>query len=146
MIASSNPKIRYQKGYKYQLKRSEWFHVGIPGNHSRIESENIHDPWIRLRKDGVLEIRAGYAWDGASGPTFDTKSTFRASLVHDALYQLMRAGKLSQNDRDEADKALFLLLVQDGCWEWRAKLWLATVRKFAGYAAKRQNEPILEAP
>lgn len=141
-----NPKIRYQEGYKYQLKRSEWFQVGIEGNHSRIESEDIHNPWVRLRKDGVLEIREGYAWDGASGPTVDTKSTFRASLVHDALYQLMRAGMLTQDDRDKADKDLFKLLVQDGCWEWRAKTWLWTVRKFAGYAAARQPEPILEAP
>ena len=147
MIASNSPRIKYRPGYKYQLDEFRWFQTKIKGDHSRIEDpDNRRSPWIRLTLDGVLEIRAGYAWDGPSGPTIDTKSTMRASLVHDALYQLMRAGMLTQDARDDADKLLFDLLIQDGCWEWRANLWLWTVRKFAGYAAKRQDERVLEAP
>ena len=146
MIATSG-KLRYKPGLKYQTETFFWVQTPLSGDHSRIEDpDDLHRPWVRLRKDGVLEIRNGYAWDGPSGPTIDTKSTLRASLVHDALYQLMRAGKLTQDARDAADKLLFSLLIQDGCWEWRAKLWLWTVRKFAGYAAKRRAEVVLEAP
>lgn len=146
MIATSG-KLKYQAGYKYQTRSFFWIQTPLSGNHSRIEDpDNLRSPWVRLTLDGMLEIRAGYAWDGPSGPTIDTKSTMRASLVHDALYQLMRAGMLAQDARDEADKLLFDLLIQDGCWEWRASLWLWTLRRFAGYAAKRQNEPVLEAP
>ena len=145
-MLQTSGKLRYKPGLKYQVEAYFWVETPLSGDHSRIESEDIHDPWVRLCKNGLLEIRAGYAWDGPSGPTIDTKSTMRASLVHDALYQLMRAGKLTQDARDAADKLLFDLLIQDRCWEWRAKLWLWTVRKFAGYAAARRAEVVLEAP
>ena len=146
-MPATSGKIRYKPGLKYQLQNFFWVQTSLSGNHSRIEDpDNIHSPWVRLTFDGVLEIKAGYAWDGASGPTFDTKSTMRASLVHDALYQLMRAGKLSQEDRKAADELLYALMIQDGAWSWRAKLWLATLRKFAGYAAKRRAEDEEEAP
>lgn len=146
MIATSG-KIRYGSGFKYQLKNFFWVQTKIAGNHSRIEDlDNLRSPWVRVTLDGVLEIKAGYAWDGASGPTFDTRSTMRASLVHDALYQLMRAGKLSQAERDEADKLLYDLMIQDGAFAWRAKLWLWTLRRFAGYAAEQRPENIQEAP
>lgn len=147
MAIVTSGKIRYKPGLKYQTQNFFWVQTPLSGKHSRIEDpDNIRSPWVRLTLDGVLEIKAGYAWDGASGPTFDTKSTMRASLVHDALYQLMRAGKLSQEDRAAADRLLYDLMIQDGAFKWRAKLWLATLRRFAGYAAKQRAEDEEEAP
>ena len=44
---------------------------------------------------------------GASGPTLDTDDTMELdSLVHDALYQLMREGCLPQSARKAADKLM----------------------------------------
>ena len=52
----------------------------------------------RLNTKGHLIIKRSYAWDGPSGPTIDTKNFMRGSLVHDALYQLMRHEHLSSDE------------------------------------------------
>lgn len=134
--------IRYKdaKNYKYQLLANWSVQTKIEGNAARIEN------FIELRQDGLLIIQAGYCWDGASGPTIDTKSSMRASLAHDALYQLERAGHLGQEWRAAADDLLYRLCVQDGMWKWRAKMWLLGVRHFAGYAAKVKAEQVYVAP
>lgn len=84
----------------------------------------------------TLYIQKGYAWDGASGPTWDTESSQRASLVHDALYQLIRVGILSMNDRISADKELERIAVEDGMWKWRAKMWRVGLKWFGASAAE----------
>lgn len=144
---TGNP-IKYTAGdYKYTLEEDWWVQTPITNSAGRIADPDAPDhPWIALGQDGVLKIKEGYAWDGASGPTIDTKSSMRASLAHDALYQLERAGHLGQDWRPVADQLLHDLCVADGMWPWRASLWLFAVRKFAGYAAKRQEVVVLEAP
>ena len=124
--------IKYRKGYKYQLAESCSVDVGILG------SEPIRTEFITLRL-GILKIAAGYAWDGPSGPTVDSKSSMRASLVHDALYQLIRQKRLSASDRKEADDIFYKICLADGMWKWRAYLWHRELRKFAKSAASPKN-------
>ncbi len=135
-------KIKYKdaSAYKYQLLERWSVQTPIINAAARIEG------FIDLSQDGLLTIHEGYAWDGASGPTWDTKNSMRASLAHDALYQLQRAGKLGQEWRAVEDQLLHDLCVQDGMWSWRAKAWLWGVRTFAAYAAKRRNEQVFVAP
>ena len=57
--------------------------------------------WVSIQPDGRLVIQKGYAWDGPSGPTIDTENFMRGSLVHDALYQLFREGKLDPEKQRE---------------------------------------------
>ena len=126
-------KIRYRSGYKYQLL--DGFAIktdiccGVP----------IDSRYIILNPNGNLVVRSGYAWDGPSGPAVDTKSFMRASLVHDALYQLMRMGLLSVAWRKQADKLLYSICVTDGMWRWRAGLAYRAVRRFAKGAAMPSN-------
>lgn len=135
-------KIKYRDAsrLKYQLLEDWSVPTTIEGAAANIAG------FITLRQDGLLTIHAGYAWDGASGPTLDTKSSMRASLAHDALYQLERAGHLGQEWREAADEVLYRLCMQDGMWGWRARMWLWAVRTFAAGAAKRQEERAYEAP
>lgn len=126
--------------FKYQLVQHWSVQTPIKDAAARI------DGFVELTQDGVLKIATGYAWDGASGPTIDTKSSMRASLAHDALYQLERAGKLGQEWRVACDQVLHDICVADGMWPWRASLWLWGVRKFAAYAAARRNEVVSVAP
>ena len=125
--------IKYRKGYKYQLAEQYQVGVGI------FLKRAIVTDFIELGTNGVITIKAGYAWDGPSGPTVDTKSFMRGSLVHDALYQLMRMGLLPQAYREPADKLLRQHCREDGMYGWRVWYVFKSVRKFAAAAAKTKN-------
>lgn len=120
--------IKYHRGYKYQLSRDAWFKTDIRWH-------DVSTKYTRLYADGWLHIKTGYAWDGASGPTIDTKSSMGGSLVHDALYQLIRLELIPRNSRLTADKKLKKRCITDGMWKWRAATWYRFLRRYAAHAA-----------
>lgn len=133
--------MKYRAGFKYQLAASEFFETAL-----RPPVPAVSDYAILL-PDGLLSIKKGYAWDGPSGPTVDTKNSMRGSLAHDALYQLMREGKLPLSMREAADDEFGRILKEDGMSWLRRWFWVREVKKFAGGAAHPKNrKPILEAP
>lgn len=92
-------------------------------------------------------IKSGYAWDGPSGPTLDTKNFMRGSLVHDALSRLMRAGHIPESHREHADRLLQKICIEDGMSALRAWLIYKGVRFSGQSSAMRGNDrPILLAP
>jgi len=131
--------IFYKSGYKYQLCRNYTINTGIKDLVFDIKS-----PYIDLSKHGMLTIRAGYAWDGATC-AIDTKNFMRGSLVHDALYQLIDEKYLDQKYRLSADKLLFRILRADGMGWFRSKLVYFGVRIF-GEKFMAQPNPVLIAP
>jgi hypothetical protein len=134
-------RIKYKSGYKYQLHADYAVKVSIK------PPKNIPHHFLNLSKDGVLLIRKGYAWDGASGITIDTPNSMRASLVHDALYQLMRMKLLSQNRRLTADKEFKRILLKDGMSGWRAGIWYKAVRRWGDSSASPKNrKKVFTAP
>jgi len=115
--------IHYKKGYKYQLAQDYRIRTEIT------LGAPISFDYLYLSMSGWLRIRAGYAWDGASGPTFDTKNSMRGSLVHDALYQLIRNGLLpGKGCQQAADDLLFEICREDGMSWLRAILWWKAVQ------------------
>lgn len=108
-------------------------HVEYVGIHD-IE---YNDDFVSLTKDGMLMVKKGFLW-GASGPTIDTKSSRRASLIHDALYHLsdmdVFKGKESRKMREISDNLLYKICLEDGMYKWRAKMWLETLEIFGGFA------------
>lgn len=139
--------VRYTTGYKYRLDKTWEYWTGMTGCAAMIEDNCGGMPWVCLQQDGVLRIREGYCWDGASGPTWDkpASAAIPASLAHDALYQLMRARKLGLDQRENADNVLYNLAVAGGMWRWRALLWRRAVRKFGLGSARPQATEVLEA-
>lgn len=133
--------IKYREGYKYQLAETYVVQTQVkPGDHVD------YDEFITLSPDGVLTIKEGYAWDGPSGPTYDSKDFMRGSLVHDALYQLMREGLLDSAWRDTADLTLRQLCIEDGMSRIRAWWVFRGVQTFGEQYAKAAADNILEAP
>lgn len=132
--------IAYRAGYKYQLDGQYLIATAIfPG-------VVIDHDFISLGTNGFLSIRAGYAWDGPSGPTIDTKNFMRGSLVHDALYQLMRARLLDCGWRETADNELRRICREDGM-TWLRAWWVFRAVRLAGEnSAEWQEEQILTAP
>lgn len=131
--------IKYTEGYKYVLH--EDYSVKTELQHDTF----IYTPFVRLDSDGTLYIRKGYAWDGPSGPTADSPDSMRGSLIHDALYQLLREGKLPAEFREGADKELLRACLADGMVPLRAHIWFGAVRQF-GESVMKYSYPILLAP
>lgn len=82
--------ITYTKTRRIKYRLNEPYIVNIAA-FLRPEHE-IRRSYGVLTVDGDLSIRRGYSWDGPSGPTIDTGTFMRGSLVHDFLYQLLREG------------------------------------------------------
>lgn len=133
-----SPQIHYKSGYKYQLHKTYQLQVRI-----RPEAD-IKTRYLSLSVEGKLKIRYGYCWDGPSGPTWDTKNSMRGSLVHDALYQLMRMGFLDHKWKKAIDLLFEELLLEDGMWAWRARIWYRGVQKLAESATLPENMKTVE--
>lgn len=133
--------IKYIAGMKYQL--AETYFIVTP-----VTGYNITDDFFVLNQSGSLLIRKGFPWDGASGPTFDTKSSMRASLVHDVFCILMRDGRISYEKwQDTVNDFFEKMCKEDGMWGWRAGLWHAGVEfGDAGNPKQGRDRPILTAP
>ena len=71
--------MKYRKGYKYQLYEDYEIITTI------IPYGSVSNDYVAIDCTGLLTVFKGYAWDGPSGPTFDTKTFMRGSLVHDAI-------------------------------------------------------------
>lgn len=133
--------IAYREGYKYQL--AETYRGTVP----ICPPAPIRTEWLSLTPTGLLVIRRGYAWDGPSGPTWDTKTGMRGSLIHDALYQLLRQELLPPQFRAVADRVFYDTLREDGMWWARARYWWRGVRLGGGPSADPDNvRRIIYAP
>jgi hypothetical protein len=137
-------RICYNSGYKYQLKETYTLKTSI------LPSADIVTPYVTLDAQGTLTIQKGYAWDGPSGPTIDTKTFMRGALVHDALYQLIRDcnGQFPEDPhRLQADELLRAICLADGMNSIRAWWVFKAVRLFGQPSADPANKrPVEWAP
>lgn len=115
--------IFYKAGYKYQLYKE--YIIFVPW----LDGYQVNKKFF-LIDDGTIIIKEGYCWDGPSGPTFDSKSTMRASLVHDVLCQCMAYDLLPKIIWRDSNDLLYKMMVEDGAWKWRAKMWLNDLNWF----------------
>lgn len=149
-------KIQYSKfkhpvhGMKYRLKHH--YRLRVPYADGLFND----DSWASLFSNRYVElfvnrdspghfhsdlfIGRGYQWDGTSGPTVDTKNTLRASLVHDALYQLMRMGAIPPSYRPIADRLFRRILEEDGVNYLRRWRFYLAVRIFGAKAARKRKD------
>jgi len=139
MSHASAQRVIYQKGDDRKTVKLFVVNTGLK------VKESIRTRFLTLFTSGLLFIEIGYAWNGASGPTIDTKSSIRASLVHDALYQLIRMGLLPLSYRAEIDRLFRRILIEDGMWRWRAYMWYRAVRRL-GWLAVRKPRKVYTAP
>lgn len=133
------PKIYYKEGYKYQLEYDYSVDTML---RPYVTAGNR---FVSIDTLGKLTIKAGYAWDGASGPAIDTKNFMRGSLVHDALYQLIAIGILPPNQKQYADLELKQIILEDGMSPVRA-WWVHLAVKHFGKVYAGQIDWIQSAP
>ncbi len=126
--------ILFRRGYKYQLAQA--YRVATP----IFPHADIVHPLFELTTKGQLTVHYAYAWDGPSGPTRDSKSSMRASLIHDVLYQCIQMGLLGIVWRSAIDDLFRRVLREDGMWRWRAWLWWRMVRRLGAGAVTSERE------
>ena len=126
------------KKYKYITSQEIMSYTGIIGR-------DIKTDYFHLKRDGIVVIFVGYAWDGCTGVP-DLKSTMLASLVHDIGYQCLRDELLLDwglysNDIHQyysdfqkylkrIDKLFEWFMEQDGAWWITRKIYYRGVRVF----------------
>lgn len=138
-MSSFTTKLVYREldDYKYQLKKD----ISIQ---TRIKGVSCKTTYIELYKNGLLRIITGYAWNGSNWSS--DKHAMIASLVHDALYQLMRLGLLSRTAfRKSADALYRDICVFEGMSKFEAGLRYRGLRWFgksATYPEKTQRGQI----
>jgi len=128
--------------YKYQLMEPYVHDIQVRGH-------AVETPYLALEASGQLEIKRTYAWDGPSGPTRDTCDFMRGSLVHDAIYQLIRMEVLPRSCRQHADRLLRTVCQADRMGKLRSWIVYFAVRWFGGSSARPGTEkpdPIICAP
>lgn len=129
-------KLRYLGGYKYQLKSNVVLQTKL-----RPTQPCIVQGYIFLGTDGKLFIYSGYAWNGCT-LAFDNKRNIRASLVHDALYQLMQEELLERYWKPSADRLFYDLLLEDGSCFLTAEVYYAAVYTFGDTFTKKPKKVI----
>ena len=133
--------IKYKGGYKYQLKENYLLNTTLK------PVSNINTSFIELATTGQLKIKVGYAWDGPTDPAIDTKNFMRGSLVHDALYQLMREGHLPHEHKEFSDRLLVQICKEDGMSSFRAWYVYQAVHFFGrAKTDPAEDHQILTAP
>ena len=120
---------RKLRKYKYEL-------VQPYEQDTDIKDYSIDTKYLRLQTNGKLMIFNKYAWDGPSGPTIDTLDFMRGSLVHDALYQLIRLEKIPYSCKGRTDELLREICLQDGMSKFRAWYVYQAVKYFGGSSAR----------
>jgi len=118
--------------YKYKLIKDEVFVLDDNIGH-KFENE-----FFKIFYDSII-VKSGYAWDGASGFTIDTKNSIRASLIHDVFYQCLREEILPLSLKEYADSLFKKILIQDGMNKIRANIWYIAVKRFGENSVKPSN-------
>ena len=135
---TNTPAACYRKLRKYKYQLMEKYHIKVE---TGLVEEEVTTDFLHITPTGDLTIHKAYSWDGPSGPTIDTQSFMRGSLVHDALYQLMRLGHMAYTDhREYADDLLKEMCLKDGMWPFRAWYVHLGVRMFGEKHARPRKE------
>ena len=125
--------MKYRKLHHWKYELMEADHVFIADFIPDCDTEYISIANNRLK------CKERYAWDGASFIAFDTRTIMRASLFHDALYNLIKMGKLDKYYRKYADELFRTICLQDGMLSFRAWYCYQAVRIGGGLSINKKD-------
>jgi len=118
--------VKYKKArrWRYKLERDKHFY--LPGLYN-FEIDDLVGAQALDTMTHVF-VRKGYAWDGATGPVFQTDTTKRASLEHDVALQAIELGLISDECLEVFDKHYRYVAINEGMFKPRAYLHYFAMR------------------
>ena len=122
-------KLQYDniEKFKYRLTALYSFKLPVPFPIAIYPLFAPND-WLSYNtRTGIITYEEGYAWDGSSGPTIDSKKCQLAGLVHDGAYQMLREGVFGNHEYKEAARKYFDDLYREMCISagmGRRRAWL----------------------
>lgn len=113
--------------FKYTLVEDAAIHV--PGiNFGKFKAKSRHDGKIYIEVDGSMFIvRTGYSWDGCTYAP-EAHWNMRASLFHDAMYQVKKCGLPINASWYQIDEIFRQNMKQDGANMLQRNLYYYAVR------------------
>ena len=90
--------------------------------------EPIVTDFYILHKDGLLELKVGYVWNGGDWPAVNTRNMIYGSVIHDPFCQMLRAGQLD--------------------WQWRIavnRFFVAVLKSIGTILIKRGPSYLVKA-
>jgi hypothetical protein len=126
-------RLSFRRLYAYATDRDYAANTLVKGCTAEIPGNEGDRALVRLFPTGRLHVRAGYSWDGASGPAFDTAGVMEASFAHDVLYELIGRRLIPWSSRKAADQTLRKLCLAGKVPRWRATYIYCAVRLFGGF-------------
>lgn len=103
------------------------------------DMETVRHPFFEITRRAVL-VRAGYAWDGATGVLFQTANLRVPSLIHDIGCQAVNLGMLPRDFRAAFDAEYYAQALEYGVSKPRAMAHLAAIRLW-GMIQKAEKNP-----
>ena len=118
--------MRFQKKRKWKYRVYEDCRFKLHRRFPRVEH-----PFFEIDGHNML-IKAGYTFDGPSGPLYDTKKLIFVSLPHDAGYQAIREQLLEECWKIDLDKELEDMYRERTSWglQWFGSVIYWGVEKF----------------
>jgi hypothetical protein len=121
--------IHYLAGLKYRL--DEPYRLKV-----QLDSPNMVCRHVSYT-DGELLIDREFVWDGMTGMVYNEDAVIRGSLVHDAIYHLMRECNMKASNEKIADELLYKIVVEDGVsWLYAQFIWY-----YVKYLGKYGRDP-----
>lgn len=144
MVAAGGPAL-YPCNFdrvKYRLTGPFSISLPFPPPRQSLSSKRGLVLLHNMNGQALMHLQSGFAWDGCSGPCPD-RGLLVASAVHDALYALMRDGRLPWSAREAADRCFYLLAKRTVPSWWAWVCW--KVLLLFGRRALRNPRPVRAA-
>lgn len=126
------------KGYKFKLIEDFTFSFHMTKTHKPVFLEFLHfDPFGLV---GRITLKAGYHWDGPSGPTIDRMENMGPSAKHDGKFQLFRDDHLDwETEFELSNEAMRDDCKAAGMWGTWAGLYNKGLNEFGGSSAQPRD-------
>lgn len=132
--------LHYTQGYKYRVEADYTNFIPV------FPDSDIITPFYEIHTDGRIVVRAGYAWDGSSGPTVDCPADMAPSLEHDVCAQAMREERLDRKWENTTDDWYAKHCKLNGMDAARARIRRFFLRRFTFYTDPKNKRKTLIVP